>query len=154
MEANIWINNMEKIIKILERTLATENLLNLKIRKYHWNVEWENFSELHSFFEWLYDESSENIDEIAERIRMLWSYTKASYKEYLELSIIEEDENQKTSKEEMIKNLLNDKEKIIRQMREDIEEIWELWDLWTEDFLTWLIQKNEKNAWMLRSMTK
>ena len=153
---NIWIsdNNINSIVSILEKTLATENVVNLKIRKYHWNIDWENFNDLHKFFEELYDSSAENIDEIAERIRMLWVYTKASFKEYLDLSIVSEDESLSWDYKSMVINLLKDKESIIVSMREDIEKVWELWDVWTEDFLTGLIQKHEKDAWMIRSILK
>jgi starvation-inducible DNA-binding protein len=58
-------------VNILETVLATEVVINMKIRNYHWNIEALNFSELHKFFEEMYDDSSEGIDEIAERIRML-----------------------------------------------------------------------------------
>ena len=153
---NIWINddNISSIVSILERTLATENVINLKIRKYHWNVEGENFNDLHKFFEELYESSDENIDDIAERIRMLWTYTKASFKEYLDLSLVSEDESLSWDYKSMVSNLLKDKEAIIVSMRENIERLWDLWDIGTEDFLTGLIQKHEKDAWMLRSILK
>lgn len=61
----------KKITDILEVFLASEVVLNMKIRNYHWNVEAMNFSELHNFFEELYGQSTESIDDIAERIRML-----------------------------------------------------------------------------------
>jgi|GEM_PF-4855442 len=50
---NIGISdtNRKEIADILEVFLASEVVLNMKIRNYHWNVEATNFSELHSFFE-------------------------------------------------------------------------------------------------------
>lgn len=56
---------------ILHKYLATEIVLNLKIRNYHWNVEGPNFKELHELFGELYEKGAEYVDEIAERIRML-----------------------------------------------------------------------------------
>jgi len=52
----------------------------------------------------------------------------------------------------MLEQLLSDNETIIREMRKDILEIAETDDMGTEDFLTGLIQKHEKDAWMLRSL--
>ena len=152
MKANIWIEQIGKIVSILVTTLATENILNLKIRNYHWNVKGLNFSDHHKFFEDLYNESSENIDEIAERIRMLGEFTPANYETYLKESIINEEKWENVSAGKMMEALLADKETIIRQMRADIDTVGELGDVGTEDFLTGLIQKHEKNAWMLRSM--
>lgn len=71
IEIAIESKNREKIAEIIEVFLASEIVLNLKIRNYHWNVKALNFSELHSFFEELYDSSSESIDDLAERIQML-----------------------------------------------------------------------------------
>jgi DNA protection during starvation protein 2 len=56
---------------LLQIILASENVANLKNRKYHRNVESKRFRELHSYFEELYSASFERIDEIAERIRAL-----------------------------------------------------------------------------------
>lgn len=41
------------------------------LRYAHWNVKWQTFHSDHSFFEELYNLVSENIDEVAERIRFL-----------------------------------------------------------------------------------
>jgi starvation-inducible DNA-binding protein len=55
---------------------------------------------------------------------------------------------------EMLSNLLKDTETIIIEMRKDIDIVWDMWDQWTEDFLTALIQKHEKDGWMMRSLCK
>jgi len=52
----------------------------------------------------------------------------------------------------MLSNLLNDYETIIRNLRDDIVTVGEKYqDLGTADFLTELMEKHEKTAWMLRS---
>ncbi len=141
-----------EIADILEVFLASEVVLNMKIRNYHWNVEAMNFSELHSFFEWLYDQTTESIDEIAERIRMLWHKVSGNYVNFLEKSFLTEETSLKVSSQQMITNLLSDKHITIQKLREAVCRVWELWDVWNEDFLTAAIQAHEKNAWMLRSM--
>jgi starvation-inducible DNA-binding protein len=52
----------------------------------------------------------------------------------------------------MLQQLLVDNETIIREMRKDILTVAASDDMWSEDFLTGLIQKHEKDAWMLRSL--
>ncbi len=152
----IGLNQQEVqlVLPLLENFLASENVLNLKIRNYHWNVTGAHFSEYHKYFEELYDDSAENIDEIAERIRMLGSKTKASMGYFLEKSFLMEEVNTDVSADEMIKNLLTDTEKTISEMRNAIEIISETNDSGSEDFLIALMQKHEKNAWMLRSMAQ
>lgn len=155
MNTNIGLNKNELslILPLLEKFLASENILNLKIRNYHWNITGINFSEYHKFFEGIYEDSAENIDEIAERIRMLGSKTPASMKFFLEKSFLLEETNLTRDSTEMVKNLLSDTESTIREMRNAIKMISDTNDNGTEDFLIALIQKHEKNAWMLRSMS-
>jgi len=155
MNTNIGLNKNEIsiILPLLENFLASENILNLKIRNYHWNVTGIHFSDYHKFFEGMYDDSAENIDEIAERIRMLWSKTQANMKFFLEKSFLSEETNLELSSTDMVKSLLSDTEQTIREMRNAIEVISETNDSGTEDFLIALIQKHEKTSWMLRSMS-
>ena len=52
----------------------------------------------------------------------------------------------------MIANLLADHETIIRQLRTDLDICAEKYhDMGTSDFLTGLMEKHEKMAWMLRA---
>ncbi len=155
MNTNIGLIEKELtlISPLLENFLASENVLNLKIRNYHWNVTGLNFSEYHKFFEELYEGSAETIDEIAERIRMLGSKTPASMAHFLEKSFLTEERNTDLTSIQMIQNLLKDTQKTIQELRNTIEIIGETNDMGTEDFLIALMQKHEKNAWMLRSMT-
>ena len=64
-------SNKQKIADILHKYLASEIVLNLKIRNFHWNVVGVRFNDLHKFFEDLYISGSGYADEVAERIRML-----------------------------------------------------------------------------------
>lgn len=154
MNTNIGLtpNETSIIIPLLENFLASENILNLKIRNYHWNVTGIHFSDYHKFFEGLYDDSAENIDEIAERIRMLGDKTQANMKFFLEKSFLSEETNLEITSADMVKSLLSDTEKTIQELRNAIEVISDTNDSWTEDFLIALMQKHEKNAWMLRSL--
>jgi starvation-inducible DNA-binding protein len=154
MNANIGLtqNELTLITPLLENFLASENILNLKIKNFHWNVTGIHFSDYHKFFEGLYDESAENIDEIAERIRMLGNKTQANMKFFLEKSFLTEETSLELISTDMVKSLLSDTEKTIQEMRNAIAVISETNDSWTEDFLIALMQKHEKTAWMLRSM--
>lgn len=153
---NLWIksNDTNEAVEILHKHLATEIVLNLKIRNFHWNVTGIHFNDLHKFFEDLYNWGAEYADEIAERIRMLGHHTHASMEEYIKMTYVPEEQDIKMPSDKMINQLLEDNETIIREMRKDILKVAETDDMWTEDFLTWLIQKHEKDAWMLRSLAQ
>ena len=74
-------------------------------------------------------------------------------KQYLEITDISEETQENISDQDMISRLLQDYETIISAMRKDIIKVGETDDMGTEDFLTGLIQKHEKDAWMLRSLS-
>ncbi len=155
VKANIGLKDKEtNLCKwILETVLATEGVMEMKIRNYHWNIKWAHFNDLHSFFEEMYGTSAETIDEVAERIRMLGYEVEGNYKKFLKDSLVSEESEIWVGRKDMIQRLLADKELIITQMRKSILKIEEETDdVWTADFLTALIQSHEKNAWMLRSM--
>ncbi len=154
MTYNNMITSSDKknIVSLLEKILSSEVVSSMKLRNFHWNVESHNFSEMHSFFEELYESSAENVDEIAERIRMLWHKTVSTYGEYLELSFLSEETSRDLSIKDMIASLKKDKETTIWFFREAIEKVSQTNDVWTEDFLIALMQKHEKNLWMLSAM--
>jgi starvation-inducible DNA-binding protein len=154
MKPNIGISekNLEEVIKILSTLLADEYVLYTKARNYHWNVVGPQFNELHKFFQSIYEELNDYIDDIAERIRSLGGWSVATLSEFLQLTRLKEHPGEYPEARKMIENLLNDYEAVIRTLREDIVKVGEEYkDLGTADFLTELMEKHEKTAWMLRS---
>jgi starvation-inducible DNA-binding protein len=51
----------------------------------------------------------------------------------------------------MLADLLADHETVVRQLRDDLETAAKQGDAGTNDFLTGLMEKHEKMAWMLRA---
>lgn len=156
MKINIGLTEEARtqISTSLNQLLADEYILYTKTRQYHWNVGGIQFQSLHSFFEEQYNALNEIIDDIAERARALGLKAKGSLKHFLELTRIEEDNNeeQNTSAKTMLANLLKDHEAIIQTLRADIETIDDKYnDEGTVDFLTSLMENHEKMAWMLRA---
>ncbi|MBB1564606.1 DNA starvation/stationary phase protection protein [Candidatus Gracilibacteria bacterium] len=151
---DLQIEKKDKIISKLEILLASENVSNLKTRKYHRNVESKRFKGMHEFFEELYNASFERIDEIAERIRILGAYTKGTFKEYLELSIIKEEGKLEVSESDMFDNLAEDKLAILDLMKKIIDLASENGDVGTESLLSGFVEDYEKDLWMIRSMNK
>jgi starvation-inducible DNA-binding protein len=156
MKASIGISDKhaQAVGEILNRLLADEQVLYTKTRNYHWNIEGDNFYELHKFYEAQYTELAEAIDEVAERIRKIGHFATGRLKDFLELTSLEE---QDYSNEEhvQIKNLLDDHETISRTIRGHIGTISDQYkDLGTADFLTGLLKQHEQWAWMLRAHLK
>ena len=153
MKANIGIteNNLQSTANLLNNLLADEYVLYTKTRNYHWNVTGGNFQELHKFFESQYEKLDEIVDDVAERVRALGHWSLGTLKDMVKLARLNED-IQASSASEMLKNLLDDQETIIRILREDITAVNDKYsDLGTADFLTGLMEDHEKMAWMIRA---
>ena len=156
IKANIGIaeKNSQAIAFSLNKILADEHILHTKTRNYHWNVEGSNFMEMHKFYEGLYEELAEVIDEVAERIRALGHYSQGRLKDFLaNTNLLEQDytNDQKTQ----LKNLLDDHETLVRELRKCIEDFQDKYkDAGSADFVTGLMEKHEKWAWFIRSYLK
>ncbi|MCG8378178.1 MAG: DNA starvation/stationary phase protection protein [Proteobacteria bacterium] len=153
MEINIGITEeqREKIAEGLSRLLADSYTLYLKTHNFHWNVTGPMFTTLHTLFETHYTELAMAVDEIAERIRALGMPAPGSYKQFAELSAIEE-ETGTPNAEDMIKQLIEGQETVVRTARSVFPLVDEANDEPSADLLTQRMQIHEKNAWMLRSL--
>lgn len=157
MEAKIGITkeNLAKAAHALNGLLADEIVLYIKTRNAHWNVEGADFHEKHKFFESQYEELDDVMDDVAERIRSLGHYAPATLKSYLELTHLTEQSRAKNDGEGFVKELLADHESIIIHLREKINYFAnDLGDAGSSDFVTGLMEKHEKMAWMLRAQLK
>lgn len=135
----------------LSRLLADSYTLYLKTHNFHWNVTGPMFTTLHTLFEQQYTELATAVDEIAERIRALDMPAPGSYRQFSALSTIPEAEGVPAAKE-MIKQLVEGQEAVVRTAREIFPVADEARDEPTADLLTQRMQVHEKNAWMLRSL--
>lgn len=135
---------------VLNEQVANLNVLYVKIHNYHWYVKGDNFFTLHVKFEELYNEISEKMDAIAERLLTIKGSPAATMKEYLELATIQE----ATGKEDpnaMVQNLIEDFATLSESFQEGIELADKEGDEATSDLLTGFKGELEKHMWMLRS---
>ena len=158
MKPNIGINdkNLKGSVALLNTCLADAQTLYTKLRKYHWNVKGDNFMELHKLFETHYDQMAEAIDDIAERVSQLGGMAIGTSMEFAKHSSLKESPGKNPANNmDMVKELLEDHETIIRSLREGIDKADEEFkDAGTADFLTELLQGHEKMAWTLRRYFK
>ncbi len=153
MKPNIGIaeKDLKAVIELLSNGLSNEVMLYTKTRKFHWNVSGESFMEFHKLFEVQYTQLEEAIDEIAERINKLGGKTIGTNKEFGERSVIKESPGEYPDSMSMVKELLQDHETIIKQLRKDIDDCAEKYnDAGTSDFLTQKMEDHESIAWTLR----
>jgi starvation-inducible DNA-binding protein len=150
LENGIAEQQRTQIAEGLSALLADTYTLYLKTQNYHWNVTGPFFQTLHTMFEGQYTELAMTVDTIAERIRALGAKAPGSYNEFAKLSSID-GSNVKTEAMEMVKDLLDDNEKVLSNARKLFPIAGEASDEATADLLTQRIQSHEKTAWMLRA---
>jgi starvation-inducible DNA-binding protein len=151
MAIDIGINDKDRanIAESLSRMLADSYILYLKTHNFHWNVTGPMFQTLHNLFMTQYTEQWNALDLIAERIRALGHPAPGSYKRYVELSSIQE-ENGVPSALDMIRQLVAGQEAVARTARAAFKVADAADDQPTADLLTQRMEVHEKNAWMLR----
>jgi starvation-inducible DNA-binding protein len=153
MNPNIGLSDEQRtpVVKILNMLLSDEYVLYTKTRNYHWNILGPQFNDLHKFFEEQYTQLNVVVDDVAERARSLGGWALGTLQEFVQHARLNEYPGQYPNAREMIANLLADHETIVRQLRADLDTVEKHHDMGTNDFLTGLMEKHEKMAWMLRS---
>lgn len=157
MALNIGVSesNRESIVKILNGVLSDEYVLYTKTRNYHWNVVGPQFNDLHKFFEGQYEALNEIVDDVAERARSLGGKAYGTLAEFSQHTRLKEQPGKQPPALTMVATLQGDHEAMVRALRADLATVMEKHnDAGTNDFLTGLMEKHEKMAWMLRSINE
>lgn len=139
------------VVQGLEAVLADTYLLYLKTQNYHWNVVGPHFQSLHGYFESLYQELAEAIDQIAERLRMLGAPAPGSFQHFLKIASLQEATGSETA-DAMVKTLVADQCGLEEVLKRALKVVEETGDVATQDLLTQRLAVHQKNHWMLSSM--
>lgn len=143
-------SSQKEMGQALSRLLADTYLLYLKTQNFHWNVTGSNFHSLHLMFETQYKELAEAIDTIAERIRALGVKAPAAFSLYQSLATVKEEPGVPAA-DDMVKQLLNDHETLVRTTRSLLPLANDAEDEVTVTLLDDRMNVHEKTAWMLRA---
>ncbi len=137
-----------ELVTTMNNVIANYHVFYQKLRNYHWNVTGPDFFDLHEKFEELYTAAVNNIDEIAERIRVFGKTPLSTLKEYLEISEIKETGYNLTPLE-MTRDVLSDIEKLDGHLVKVAEAAKKAGDVATIDLINSMIKSIEKEHWML-----
>jgi starvation-inducible DNA-binding protein len=154
MKTNIGLNDEARLEvgQILNLLLADESVLYATTRDYHWNVTGPEFHSLHVLFESQYEQLAKWIDDIAERARSIGVGARGNWADLAKSARTSADPGIGLPGEHMLSELLALHEEMIVQLRTDSGACIERYkDSGTADFLTGLMERHEKTAWMLRS---
>jgi starvation-inducible DNA-binding protein len=140
----------EQLLAQLRTLLADNVAIGMKAHGYHWNVESENFSQFHKFFEKIYEDYDGATDGYAEWLRMLKTYAPYRLTDFFDMSTIGEP-TIVGDPQPMLADLYESVEKHI----EDLKIAGELANASREnglmDFLAARQTSSQKFCWMIRA---
>jgi len=143
-----------EIVVALNQLLANYQVHYHKLRNFHWNIEGQDFFELHQEFENEYNSVKSNIDIIAERIRVFGLKPSMSMTEILVLSEIKEIKSDKMSAIGMTTEVLKDFDILHDKMLDVVNAALDAGDNVTEQIVTDFMRNIEKRNWMFTSWCK
>ncbi len=110
---------------LLQTYLANINVFNTKLLNLHWNVVGMQFVRYHELTEEIHDILAEQIDEVAEALKMRHVYPLSTLAEYVEASTIEEVKAKDFTAEEVVAVLnadLNTMKALATEIRNTADE--------------------------------
>lgn len=135
-------------IKGLEIFLAQTYGLSLKAQVYHWNAVGSHFLEDHRFYEEQYDNLSEAVDGIAERLRMLGKTVPVTLKSLASANTLG-DPLTDYDRRGLLSDLLKDHQALVKEVNALIKAADDKSDEVTVDFLIDRLAFHEKSVWMI-----
>ena len=141
---------MEQLLAKLRVLLADNVALGMKAQGYHWNVESDDFHQLHDFFSDIYENFNGATDTYAEWLRMLKAYSPYRLTDFFDLSTVGENVLV-GDPEPMLVDLYNEIEKHIEALKEAGDLANQFRENGLMDFLAERQTASQKFCWMLRA---
>ena len=144
---------MDQLQQLAKIAFASTYSFALKSQNFHWNVEGSDFFEYHALFEKIYEEVYGVVDDFAENIRKLKTYTPASLARFNMLTQVK-DETEIIPLEAMVQELLADNERMILILKKTYDAAEAAGKHGFSNFLAERMDAHEKHGWMLRASSK
>lgn len=138
------------LVQAVNKQVANWTVLYVKLHNYHWYIKGRHFFTLHEKFEELYNEASQYIDELAERILAIEGNPVATMEECLKVASIKEalgNENE----EAMVKSIIQDFEMMVKELHDGIHVAEKADDEGTADMFIGIMQSLKKHIWMFNA---
>lgn len=139
-----------KVVEKMNLLLANYHLFYQKLRNFHWNVQGHDFFDIHEKFEEMYNMAIEQIDEVAERVRVFGHTPMSNLSDYMEHSEIKE-AGTNVEADKMVSYVLDDMLVLVSFMVEVDEEAAAIGDIGTIDMMNDFVKEMEKYHWMFTS---
>lgn len=141
----------QKLINFLNQQLSNFAVMYIKLHRYHWFIQGKHFFRLHQTFEQLYNEMSEDLDVLAERILAIGGKPLATMSKYLEETTLYEAQAD-DEENEIYRQLIKDYEQMCMEMNDSGKKLAEEQeDQPTIDLFNHLLGRFEKHIWMFKA---
>ena len=121
-----------------------------RLQNFHWNIKGPDFFVLHEKFGTINNQTFDDLNQIAERIRVFNQRPVSQMEEALKLAQLE-DSFSDLSGEMMVRKILDDYQVLFSFIIEAHEIAHQNGDIGTTDLLNGLMKRMEKNHWMLNA---
>jgi starvation-inducible DNA-binding protein len=141
--------NLETVSQ-LNGLLADYTVFYQKLLAFHWAVEGNDFFDVHEKLEEDYRRAQEDIDLIAERVRIIGQMPLYTLSDMLKHATLQEAQLPLAA-EGMLMQVMRDQEVLVSHLMELVETAREARDLGTEDLAIQMLRRFEKRHWMYRA---
>ena len=146
LERSARAASTENLNQILADTMTLRDLY----KKHHWQASGPTFYQIHLLFDKHFDEQSELVDAIAERIQSLGGVTIAMSHDVAEMTLIPRPPRDSEDTVGQIRRLLHAHEIVLKEARAMARQAAEAGDDGTNDLLvSQVIRTNEKEVWFV-----
>ncbi len=146
LDEKTCLQSVEALNQVLADTITIRDMY----KKHHWQVAGHTFYQLHLLFDKHYEEQSELVDLIAERIQTLGGLSIAMAADVAELTQIERPPRSREEVPVQISRLLEAHEIILKDSREKAGDADDAGDDGTNDLLiSNVVRTNERQAWFI-----
>lgn len=142
---------MEELVRALKAAFASHYAFYLKAQNFHWNVEGDDFKQMHDLFGAIYDETGGAVDAFAENIRKCQAYAPGSFQAFNRDSIVAGQDSMPRTCKEMAQELLLDSENLAKMMANVYEIAEGAREFGLANFLADRQDAYRKHSWMLRA---
>lgn len=139
------------VVATLHREQANALVAYLNYKKYHWLTYGPLFRDIHLLLDEQATQTSDMIDEFAERAIMIGGAPIGDPADYLATATVKPSAG-KLSMREMIEEARATLDAVIREMHADAEVATAAGDIGTADLYTRLVQTHQKNRWFLNEL--
>lgn len=146
LSESICKESVENLNQVLADTITLRDLY----KKHHWQVAGPTFHQLHLLFDKHYDEQSELVDAIAERIQVLGGVSLAMAHDVAETTLIPRVPRGREEVPIQVSRLLHAHEIVLQETRAMARRAADSGDHGTNDLLVGgVIRRNELHVWFL-----